>query len=294
MTFNDDARLDTSTVSRRGGGGKGIAVGGGLGVVAIVLIGQFLGVDLSGLLGGGGEQPGSATQSADLSRCTTGAAANADVECRVVGVASSLEEFWQDAYPTIASSAYASTHVNLFSGSVSTACGQASSAVGPFYCPGDQQIYLDTDFYDALRGDLGAQGGSLAQMYVVAHECGHHVSTLTGAMAQADRRDSGPTSDSVRIELQADCFAGAWVGGAATTLDAAGTAFLKAPTDAEIADALDTAAAIGDDRIQAQAGQVSPETWTHGSSEQRQRWFTTGYRQGATACDTLAVDGARL
>lgn len=288
MTFNDDARLDTSKV-RRAGGGKGIAVGGGVGVVAILLIGQLFGVDLSGLLGGG-SAPQSTATGEDLSRCATGASANEDVECRVVGAATSLDEFWTDAYPSVGDNRYASTSVTLFSGQVQTACGRASSAVGPFYCPADQLIYLDTDFYDALRGSLGAQGGNLAQMYVIAHEWGHHISNLTGTMSAIDREGTGPTSDGVRLELQADCYAGAWVAGASQTRDDAGTAFLKAPTQAEIADALDTASAIGDDRIQERAGQVNPETWTHGSSEQRQQWFTTGFERGATACDTFAAD----
>lgn len=287
MTFNDDARLDTSKV-RRAGGTKGIAVGGGLGVVAILLIGQMFGVDLSGLLGGGSTPQSSATGE-DLARCATGASANEDVECRVVGAATSLDDFWTDTYPSVADSRYESTNVTLFSGQVQTACGGASSAVGPFYCPADQLIYLDTDFYGALRGDLGAQGGNLAQMYVIAHEWGHHISNLTGTMSAIDREGTGPQSDAVRLELQADCYAGAWVGGASQTRDDSGTAFLKAPTKAEIADALDTASAIGDDRIQERAGQVNPETWTHGSSEQRQQWFTTGYERGATACDTFAA-----
>lgn len=290
MTFNDDARLDSSKVSRRTGGGKGLAIGGGgLGVVAILLVGQLLGVDLSGLISGSQDQP-TAASTADLARCDTGAAANADTECRVVGVATSLDEYWQDAYPTISSDAYRTTHVTLFSDGVSTACGQASSAVGPFYCPGDEEIYLDTTFYDTLRSQLGAQGGSLAQMYVIAHEWGHHISTLTGAMQAADRQGTGATSDSVRIELQADCYAGAWVGAASTTTDDSGTAFLQTPSQAQIADALDTAAAIGDDAIQGRSGQVNPESWTHGSSEQRQRWFTTGMENGAAACDTFAAD----
>lgn len=288
MTFNDDARLDTSRV-RRAGGTKGIAIGGGVGAVAILLIGQLFGIDLSGILGGSPAPQSTATDD-DLARCSTGASANEDVECRVVGAATSLDEFWTGAYPAVGDNRYEPTNVTLFSGQVQTACGQASSAVGPFYCPADQLIYLDTDFYDALRGSLGAQGGNLAQMYVVAHEWGHHISNLTGTMSAIDRDGTGPTSDSVRLELQADCYAGAWVGGASQTRDDSGTAFLKAPTTAEIADALDTAAAIGDDRIQERAGQVSPETWTHGSSEQRQTWFTNGYERGATACDTFAAD----
>ncbi|MBD9699800.1 neutral zinc metallopeptidase [Flavimobilis sp. GY10621] len=296
MTFNDDARFDTSKVSKRSGG-KGMAIGGGgsIAVILLVVVAQQFGLDLSGLVGGGTSNIAvDGSTNGDLSRCSTGAAANQDDECRVVGAANSLDAYWAAEYPRIASGEYRTPHVNLFEGSVSTACGSASSAVGPFYCPGDEDIYLDTSFYKTLRSQLGADGGSLAQMYVVAHEWGHHISTLTGAMAAAERGGSGPTSDSVRIELQADCYAGAWVGAAATTKDDAGTTFLKPPTKAEIADALDTASAIGDDAIQGQSGSVRPESWTHGSSEQRQRWFTTGLEQGAGACDTFAVSGNKL
>jgi len=296
MTFNDDARFDTSKVSKRSGGRRAaIGGGGGIVVVLLVVVAQQLGLDLSGLVGGGTSSPAiEGGTTGDLSRCSTGAAANQDDECRVVGAANSLDAFWESEYPRIGRGDYVTPHVTLFDGSVATACGSASSAVGPFYCPGDQEIYLDTSFYATLRSQLGADGGSLAQMYVVAHEWGHHISTLTGAMAAAERGGTGPTSDSVRIELQADCYAGAWVGAAATTTDEAGTAFLRPPTAAEIADALDTAEAIGDDAIQGQSGAVRPESWTHGSSEQRQRWFTTGLERGAGACDTFAVSGSRL
>jgi predicted metalloprotease len=173
---------------------------------------------------------------------------------------------------------------------VSTACGSATSAVGPFYCPGDQTVYLDTGFYDELRNRFDAEGGPLAQMYVVAHEFGHHIQNLQGTMDSIERGDTGPTSDAVRLELQADCFAGAWAGEASTVPDDSGTPFLKPITKAQVADALNAAASIGDDRIQESTqGQVNPEAWTHGSSEQRQQWFETGFEQGAAACDTFAA-----
>ena len=185
---------------------------------------------------------------------------------------------------------YVTTEVVLFSGQVSTGCGGASSAVGPFYCPGDQLIYLDTAFFDQLSSQFGASEGTLAEMYVVAHEWGHHVQNISGIMNGLDMQDTGPNSDAVRLEVQADCFAGAWVGAAQETLDENGQPFLQPVTEQQINDALSAAAAVGDDRIQEQTqGQVNPERWTHGSSEMRQRWFTAGLQGGPNACNTFEV-----
>ncbi|HEV7956368.1 MAG TPA: neutral zinc metallopeptidase, partial [Marisediminicola sp.] len=191
--------------------------------------------------------------------------------------------------------AYSSPIIELFDNAVDTGCGSATSAVGPFYCPADQQIYLDTSFYNELRTQFGATGGPLAELYVVAHEWGHHVQNISGVFASADTTQTGPTSDAVRVEVQADCYAGAWVGSATQTVDDSGTTLLEPITEEQIADALNAASAIGDDRIQEQTqGQVNPETWTHGSSEQRQRWFTAGYSGGADACDTFAASDSEL
>jgi predicted metalloprotease len=298
MTFNDDAKLSGRGV-RRSGRRTGLAVGGGgLGVVAILIISQLLGVDLTGLIGGGGVGSGDSATSQQgelLDNCTTGADANADVSCRVQGAYDSLDDYWEETVPEVLGVAFVSPEVRLFSDAVDTGCGSATSAVGPFYCPTDQLIYLDTAFYDDLRTRFDATGGPLAQLYVVAHEFGHHVQNLSGAFAAADRSGTGPSSDSVRLELQADCYAGAWVGSATSTTDADGNTLLEPITEAQMADALNAASAIGDDRIQEQtSGQVSPESWTHGSSEQRQRWFTAGYSDGAGACDTFAASAAQL
>jgi len=182
----------------------------------------------------------------------------------------------------------------LYDGQTQSGCGTASSATGPFYCPSDQAIYLDVAFFDTLSGDYGASDGSLAQMYVLAHEWGHHISNLIGTLQQAGR-ETGPASGSVRLELQADCFAGAWVKDASTVTDDAGVPFLQPVTQQQIADAMSAAAAVGDDHIMESAGvEVNPERFTHGTSEQRQRWFQAGYRSGPAACGTFDVPASEL
>jgi len=276
MKFRSNAQLDPSQVSDRRGMGRSAAIGGGgLGIVG-VLIALFLGVspaDLGTFTGGSG----SVTTASDLAdRCRTGQDANRDDDCRVVGVANSVQAFWTGALR-----GYRDARTVLFSDVVQTECGTASSAVGPFYCPVDDTVYLDLSFWADLRERFGASGGPFAQAYVIAHEYGHHVQDLLGVSAGTDRQ--GPTSGSVRLELQADCYAGLWAAHAVET------GFVEELTTADIADGLDAAAAVGDDRIQQKTqGRVDPEGWSHGSAAQRQRWFTTGYRTGRLeACDTF-------
>ncbi len=288
MTFNDDANIDPSKVSRRGRN-TGIAVrGGGLLVVGLFVLSQLLGFDITGLApviqGDQGQ-----SQDESLTECTTGAAANDSIDCRIAGAADSLDTYWTDF------GEFPSTQIVLFTGATDTGCGGATSAVGPFYCPPDQTIYIDTAFFEDLRTRFGSSGGPLAEMYVVAHEWGHHIQNVAGLMEGLDLQDTGPTSDAVRLELQADCFAGAWVGAASTTADETGTPFLEPVTDAQVRDALSAASAVGDDRIQeSTTGQVNPERWTHGSSDMRQRWFTIGYNGGPNECNTFEVAGADL
>ena len=275
MRFGRGVELDTSQVSDRRGMGP-LAVGGGGLVGIIVLVIQ--------LLGGGGGTSGLSLGEPDTdlsSECRTGEDANQRQDCRIVGVVNSVQKFWGAELPQN----YQETDTVFFTGSVSTGCGSATSAVGPFYCPLDRRIYIDLGFYEDLRRRFGASGGPFAQAYVIAHEYGHHVENLLGILEKSRDGSTGPQSSAVRVELMADCLAGMWARGAV------GTGFIEELTDEDIRDGLNAASAIGDDRIQEQAqGQVNPESWTHGSSEQRQRWFLTGYRSDdVTGCDTFAV-----
>jgi len=288
MTFNDDARINSSKVKRRGRT-TGVAAGGGIvGILAVFLIAQFTGFDISPFLGDGG----TAGPDETVAECEniSGEEANKTVQCRMAGASLAIDEYWAGEV-----NGYASPEFILFTGSTTTGCGNATSASGPFYCPTDQTIYVDTDFYEELTSRFGANGGPLAEMYVLAHEWGHHIQNISGTMDGLDFQTTGPSSDGVRLELQADCYAGAWVGSATQSDDENGVPYLEPVSDQDIADALSAAAAVGDDRIQESTqGQVNPETWTHGASEQRQDWFNTGRASGPSACDTFAVSANQL
>lgn len=294
MSFNEDANLDTSQVL---GGKAGAVAGGGIGGVVLLLIAVFLGggnggssglpFDPSQILTGGGAN----ASSVDVSECKTGADANRSDVCRIVGTVNSVQDYWAEALPADVGVDYREAATVIFSGSTQSACGSATAATGPFYCPADEQVYIDASFFDELSGRFGADGGTLAQMYVVAHEYGHHIEQILGILEQANAdRSTGPTSSGVRVELMADCLAGVWANHASSTEDANGVALLQPLTDDDIASALSAAEAVGDDTIQENlgGGQVNPDTWTHGSSEQRQRWFLEGYRSGtANQCNTF-------
>src|SRR5688572_24589163 len=289
MTFRPDANLDPGQVSDRRGRrvrGGGVALGGGIGglilMAAIVLLsGGDLG-DIVGGLTGGGVQEGPVGSQA-VADCETGADANERLDCRIVGTVNSVQAYWTEAFEA-AGQQYQRADTVLFTDQTTTACGGATSAVGPFYCPLDQTIYIDLGFYDQLESRFGAEGGPFAEMYVAAHEYGHHMQNLLGLLDSG--RDAGAEGGAVRTELMADCFAGIW--GA----HAVETGFLEPLTREQIAQALGAASVIGDDRIQEQTqGQVNPETWTHGSSEQRQEWFSQGLESGdPEACDTFEAD----
>jgi predicted metalloprotease len=283
MTFDPNVRLDPTQVTdvrgRSVGRGGGLAIGGGgLGLV-IALIYILLGGnpgDLVSSSGGSGPDVSGPNSSA-LAQCQTGTQANERDDCRIVGTVNSVQAFWATQVQ-----GYRKAETIIFSGSTSTGCGDATTEVGPFYCPVDTNVYLDLGFFDELQSRFGAKGGPFAREYVVAHEYGHHVQDLVGDL-QSSGNDTGPTGRSVRTELQADCYAGVW-GHHATE-----TGYLQPLTQAQIADALDAAASVGDDRIQSETqGQVDPETWTHGSAEQRQHWFGVGFQTGDPGqCDTF-------
>lgn len=295
MTFNEGGQFEGGRVSR-GGGRGGLIAGGGIGTVLVALLALFFGNNgdvgqLTDALTGGGQ--GAQTGQEQVVGDCTAEEANTDRECRLSATVQALDAYWAQVLPEQARVQYSEPPVVSFSGQTTSACGAASSSTGPFYCPPDQTVYVDVSFFDLLQQQFGAQGGPLAEEYVVAHEVGHHIENLIGAMDAADRGGSGPESDSVRIELMADCLAGMWVGHAATTVDPdTGVTFLEPITQAELRQAIDAAAAVGDDHIQRQStGQVNPEGFTHGTSEQRVRWFSTGYDGGTLAdCNALQAD----
>ncbi|HYH27104.1 MAG TPA: neutral zinc metallopeptidase [Blastococcus sp.] len=302
MRYSEGADLDTSSVRDvRGGGGfgggRGIAVGGGglglVGLLVVVLL-QVLGGGDGGSGAGVGSLSGLAPgQTVDNGRleenCRTGADANESVECAVVADIESIQDYWA----LTLGSGYSPTDTVFFSGSVQTGCGGATSGSGPFYCPADQLVYIDLSFFDQLEEQFGAQGGLFVNAYVIAHEYAHHVQNLLGTNGQVTPGETGPASGTVRLELQADCYAGAWANHAETVPDDSGEPLIAEITDDDIARALDAAARIGDDFIQENlgGGTVDQDAFTHGSSEQRQRWFRTGYASGDPRnCDTFATD----
>jgi uncharacterized protein len=271
------------------GGRLALTGGGGIGLIVLVVF-VLLGGDPSAILSPGQladplGQPGSRSSASDLAtECRTGADANQRTDCRAVGFVNSIQAYWQDVF-SASKLDYRQAPTIIFSAAIDSACGYTTSASGPFYCPLDGSVYLDLTFFDDLRTQLGAEGGPLAEGYVIAHEYGHHVQDLLGALDRQGQT-TGAQGLSVRIELQADCYSGSWVA------NAADTGFLETPTDAQIGEALDAAAAVGDDRIQRRtSGRVDPESWTHGSSAQRQSWFRVGYQGGdPSKCQTFKGD----
>jgi predicted metalloprotease len=315
MTFNDNARLDTSQVESGrssgglGGGGfpGGIKVGGGIGgLIMLVLLlvfggGQILGGGGSGdtsTSGGSSQQldPGQVAGAGQVdqtafSQCKTGADANRDDVCLIIATVNSVQDYWSTTLPKYQVN-YEPAKTVIYQGQTSSGCGTANAQVGPFYCPLDGKVYVDASFFEDLQSRFGADGGQLAKEYVIAHEYGHHIENLLGLLNRAQQDPQGPNSGSVRIELMADCLAGTWAKHATETTDANGTPLLKAITEDDIRSALSAAAAVGDDRIQQKTqGRVTPESWTHGSAEARMSWFTQGYRTGdLNQCNTFGAD----
>ncbi len=307
MTFNDDAQLDTSRIEGGGGGGfgrGGMVVGGGGGILGILALILYM------LFGGsGGTEPGGTSpqqpgpydagrvagagqiDSAGFSDCRTGADANRDDRCLVIATENSLYGYWTKTFPASTKNRtplQAPKLVN-YSGQTQSACGTASNQVGPFYCPLDKKIFIDASFFNLLSKRFGADGGQFAKEYVVAHEYGHAVQDQLGVLDEAQKDPQGPASGGVRVELMADCFAGMWAKDATTTKDKNGTPLLKPLTEQDIKSALSAASAVGDDTIQKKTqGRVAPENFTHGTADQRMRWFMNGYNnQNINSCNTL-------
>ena len=279
-------RLSRNVIDRRGagrGGGGRMAAGGvgGLGVVAIVVVGWFLGVDLTPFLGGGTTSYSEPGYSTELT------AADEERGEFAVQALTYTEDVWGELFPQQAGQPYVEPELVLYSGATDTACGYGEAATGPFYCPGDSRIYLDTDFFVTLDRQLGA-GGDFAAAYVIAHEVGHHIQNELGILGQvAEAQSASGQAEAnalqVRVELMADCLAGIW---ARQIGDRYG-----ALERGDLDEALNAAERIGDDTLQREAGRVvRPDSFTHGTSAQRARWFATGYDQGSIeACDTFGA-----
>ncbi|MEX0428859.1 neutral zinc metallopeptidase [Nocardioides sp. DS6] len=316
MRFNPKARLDTSRTRDVGGSGGGGGLSGGLGggslpipggkagggigtivvLLVLFLVGQCTGIgpqlggsggslDTSAFTGGSAQGAGLDGQSFDYSQCQTGDDANDNENCALVAVENSLTDYWSQQ-PQMASRFQPEKAIEVFHGSVQTdGCGSATTDVGPFYCPGDSTIYLDTAFYDTVFKQLGGQDTTFVRAYVIAHEYGHHIQNLLGTMSRV-KTQQGATSDSVRLELQADCYAGMWAA------HAEGDGFVEDITDQDVSEGISAAHDVGDDYIQNKMGGGSnPESWTHGSSAEREAWFKAGMNAGddMNACDTFSA-----
>ncbi|HET9872360.1 MAG TPA: neutral zinc metallopeptidase [Propionibacteriaceae bacterium] len=282
MKYNEGAQLDPSQMGGGGGSGGKIALGGGAGVVVLILALVF-GINPNDILGGA-QQAGPGNQTSNpFAQCTQGSDISKDRNCRFVAYTNSIQDYWSQELE-----GYKEITVQAFNNQVSTGCGTATSAVGPFYCPEDTTVYLDLDFFDQLTGQLGAKGGDAAEAYVIAHEFGHHIQNQVGTMAdvQGQGQSTGPKSPGVRLELQADCYAGAWFSAATAAPDSP----ITEVTQEDLNRAIDAAAAVGDDRIQEKMqGQVSPESWTHGSAAMRQKWLKQGFTtKDPKKCNTFA------
>jgi uncharacterized protein len=303
MSFNENVTLDTSQVSSGGGGGRapgGMVVGGGIGGIIILILTLIF----NGVFGGSGDPTGGASgidasqvsaagdqDAAAFAQCKTGADANRDTTCRVIGTVNSVQAYWAGELPRYGKE-WQPTKTVIYSGTTQSACGTASNQVGPFYCPLDKRVYIDASFFKILEDQFGSSSGPLAQEYVVAHEYGHALQDQLGLLDRAQQDPQGANSGAVRTELMADCLGGVWAKHATTVPDQdTKTPFLKPLTTQDIQDALSAASAVGDDRIQqATQGRVTPESWTHGSAEARQRWFLQGFKTGdLNQCDTFSA-----
>jgi predicted metalloprotease len=308
MRFNPKADIGGGRISDGGGGGGGGGLGGGgLGggrlpipggfgikgtiiiIVLYVILKACFNVGLPGPSLGQDDGTSGTPQSSGSDRyanCKTGDDANKSTDCARVLISESLENYWSSQFK---SGQFKPASFKTFSGNTSTACGAASAGMGPFYCPNDQVIYEDTSFYkDVFENALGGTNADFVEAYVLAHEYGHHIQNLTGEMRNV-RTQQGENSDAVKLELEADCYAGVWTKAATGTVDDKGVTLFESIDDADIQEAISAAKTVGDDSIQKKTqGSVNPDGWTHGSSEQRMQWFQTGYQgDGPNACQKI-------
>ncbi len=304
----DESGVDLSGVEDRRGGGFGSGLGGGalvggggLGIVGLLAY-LFFGVVGGGGGGGptlGGTVPGSTSVNGAAAsesreelqrRCNTEGALDRYTDCRIIKVYNVADEVWQDEFARRGVE-YRPPRLAFFGRATNTGCGQASASTGPFYCPADERIYFDLDFLGQLQERFGAEG-EFAQAYIVAHEFGHHIQRITGTEQRVrqlqQQNPAQHNAASVRLELQADCYAGVW----STLADRRGEDGI-ALREQDIAEAIDAAEAVGDDNIQRTTqGRVDPESWTHGSSQDRREWFLRGLRSAdVTACNTFGGRG---
>lgn len=298
VTFNNnlgDYSDRGSSMSGGGGGFNGGGRGGGNAIIGLIagFVGRKFGIPgviIAGLAvaffsaggpsmfsGGAGQQ---ASEGGSLDHCKTAQDANENDDCRILATGESLDEYWTAALPENEGIEYEAPELRIAEGNINTGCGSANiSQTGPFYCPGDQTVYMSIPFFDQLK-EMGGSNGSFAQQYVTAHEFAHHIQQQQGTLSLSDYNDPGAESGAVKIELQADCYAGLW----ASNADKGPDAMIDPITQEQVNQAIQTAQAIGDDAIQSSSGQeVNPDLWTHGSSEQRTDAFIRGYQGGTMA-----------
>lgn len=303
MSFNDNLNNYSGRGSSGGGGPQRGGFGGGgnggllfsllasrlgrrFGIPGVLIAGGvlfFANGGLSNIQGGSPQQNSAQRNSSSFAHCQTAEDANTNDDCRVLATAMSLDQVWSEILPQDKGIRYTKPELVLAKGRASTGCGAANiSQTGPFYCPGDETVYMSVPFFQELQ-NMGGSGGAFSQIYVTAHEFGHHVQNLMGTLGNSNYDDPGADSGAVQVELQADCYAGLW----ASHADKGAEALLDPITQEQVEQAITTARAIGDDAIQESSGAaVNPDQWTHGSSEQRQEWFIRGYQGGTmSSCD---------
>ncbi len=307
MELNENADIDTSQVEdQRGSGGGGggfgglpIPIGGG-GIVGIIIFlilavaGGYFGVNNLG-----GDSGSSGDNTSLQQKCSDKTSARDQLDCRNVLYVNSIQAFWKEAEPKYFGKQYQPAKTVFFANRVTTGCGAADSGVGPFYCPADDKVYIDLTFYQLLAKQLDAPG-EFAQPYVLAHEYGHHIQDLIGTEAKMRKAQQGASEsaknlESVKLELQADCYAGVWAQHASDTKASNGQPIFKSLTADDVQEGIDTAGKIGDDVLQQRSGNtINPAEFTHGTAADRQKWFSRGYNEGdPTNCDTFAAGAVK-